>query len=169
MRSTPHFPNLPGWNLAIRLFNVISRTLIVEGVLPLCRDAISVFFSASWMDFNPVIWHQVFLSKTNRSIWTMEESIKVTATPGKIYLDVMSICWLLFSVLSLRKHSYLLLCAIVSWKVYLFTQFYQIWIIFKQIHLNHRRNVNKNNWSESEWTREKRSWWGTPHSPDLQN
>ena len=36
------------WNLTIRLFSVISRTL-VEGVLPLCREAVSVFYSPSWL------------------------------------------------------------------------------------------------------------------------
>ena len=32
------------WNLTIRLFSVISRTL-VGGILPLCRDAVGVFYS----------------------------------------------------------------------------------------------------------------------------
>ena len=34
------------WNFTIRLFSVISRTLI-EGVLPLCRGAVSIFYSPS--------------------------------------------------------------------------------------------------------------------------
>ena len=36
------------WSLTIRLFNVISRTP-VEGVLPLCRNAISIFCSPNWL------------------------------------------------------------------------------------------------------------------------
>ena len=46
-RGTPHSPKLQHyWNLTIRLFSVISRTLIEEGgVLLLCRDAVNVFCS----------------------------------------------------------------------------------------------------------------------------
>ena len=43
------FSKLWGWILAIRLFTVISRTLIVE-VLPLCRDAVGAFFSPSGLN-----------------------------------------------------------------------------------------------------------------------
>ena len=42
-RNTPHSPKL-----TIRLFRVIFRT-IVRGVLPLCRDAVRVFCSLSWL------------------------------------------------------------------------------------------------------------------------
>ena len=46
-RGTPHSPKLQHyWNFTIRLFSVISWTLI-GGVLPLCREAISVFYSPS--------------------------------------------------------------------------------------------------------------------------
>ena len=42
----------PGWrsiyNITIRLFCLISKTLI-GGVLPLCRDAVGVFCSFSWL------------------------------------------------------------------------------------------------------------------------
>ena len=45
-----HSPKLQYyWSLTIRLFSVISRTLI-GGVLPLCRDAIRVFCSPSRLD-----------------------------------------------------------------------------------------------------------------------
>ena len=37
------------WNLTIRLFSVISRKLIARG-LPLCRGAVSVFYSPSWLN-----------------------------------------------------------------------------------------------------------------------
>ena len=37
-------------NLTIRLFSVISQTL-VGGVLPLCRDAINVFCITNWLGF----------------------------------------------------------------------------------------------------------------------
>ena len=44
-RGTPHSPKLQRyWSLTIRLFSVISRTL-VEKVLSLSRDAVSVFCS----------------------------------------------------------------------------------------------------------------------------
>ena len=47
--GTPHLPTLQHcWNLIIRLFSVIIRTLVRGGVLPLCREAVSVFYSPSW-------------------------------------------------------------------------------------------------------------------------
>ena len=47
MKGYSTFPKLQhSWNLTIRLFSVISRTL-VRGVLPLCRGAVSVFYSPS--------------------------------------------------------------------------------------------------------------------------
>ena len=46
-RGILHFSELQHcWNLTIRLFCVISWTLI-GGVLPLCRDAVSVFYNSS--------------------------------------------------------------------------------------------------------------------------
>ena len=46
-----HPPNLQDWSLTIRWFNVIYRTHIEE-VLPLCQDAVSVFYSLSWLGLN---------------------------------------------------------------------------------------------------------------------
>ena len=40
------------WDLTIRLFSVITRTLIGGGVLPLCRGAVSVFSSPSRLNGN---------------------------------------------------------------------------------------------------------------------
>ena len=46
-RGALHSPKLQyHWNLTIRLFSVIHRTLI-GGVLPLCRGAVGVFYSPS--------------------------------------------------------------------------------------------------------------------------
>ena len=46
-RGTLHSPKLQyNWNLTIRLFSVISRTL-VGGVLPLFREAVGVYYSPS--------------------------------------------------------------------------------------------------------------------------
>ena len=54
-RGTPHSPKLLHyWTLTIRLFNVISRTLIWK-VLPLCRDAVGVFCSNSWLGHNVLV------------------------------------------------------------------------------------------------------------------
>ena len=48
-KGTPNSPKLQHyWSLTIRLLIVISRTLM-QGVLPLCRDAVSVFYSFSWL------------------------------------------------------------------------------------------------------------------------
>ena len=47
-RGTLHSPKLQHYrSLTIRLFSVISRTLIGQGVLPLCKDAVSIFYSPS--------------------------------------------------------------------------------------------------------------------------
>ena len=51
MKGYSAFPKVPDhWNLTIRLFCVICRKLIWGGaVLPLCRGAVSVFYSPSWL------------------------------------------------------------------------------------------------------------------------
>ena len=46
--GTPHSPKLQHyWNVTIKLFSVIFRTLVGGGVLPLSREAVSVFYSPS--------------------------------------------------------------------------------------------------------------------------
>ena len=48
MKGYPASPKLLHyWNLTIRLFNVISRTLIEGKVLPLCREVVGIFYSLS--------------------------------------------------------------------------------------------------------------------------
>ena len=44
------------WSLTIRLFNIISRTL-VGGELAFGRDAVGIFYSPSWMG-----WYSLFYS-----------------------------------------------------------------------------------------------------------
>ena len=52
-RSTPHSKLQHYWSLTIILFSVISRTLIMgQGVEPLCREAVGVFYS-------PVDWAEM--------------------------------------------------------------------------------------------------------------
>ena len=52
MKGYSAFPKLQDyWSLHIRLFNVISRTL-VGIILPLCRGAVGVFYSASRLGQN---------------------------------------------------------------------------------------------------------------------
>ena len=47
IKGNLHSPMLQHhWNLTVRLFSVVSRTF-VWGVLPLCRGAVSVFYSPS--------------------------------------------------------------------------------------------------------------------------
>ena len=81
MKGTPHSSNLQNyWNLTIRLFNIISRTLV--GVnFPLSRGAVSVFYSLSrlgkcvyvcvcvcvcvWIRFSLLLlWHINYFLKT---------------------------------------------------------------------------------------------------------
>ena len=51
-KDTQHSPKLQYYQiLTIRLFSVISRTF-VGGNLPLCRDAVGLFFSSSWLGHN---------------------------------------------------------------------------------------------------------------------
>ena len=48
MKGYSTFPKAPALqDLTIRFFSVISRTLVVGGGLPLCRGAVSVFYSPS--------------------------------------------------------------------------------------------------------------------------
>ena len=45
-KGTPHSPKLQRyWNLTIRLFSIIFRTLIGGGVSSLCREAVGLFYS----------------------------------------------------------------------------------------------------------------------------
>ena len=61
-RGTPHSPKLQYYgSLTIRLFNVISRTL-AEGVLPLCRDAVGVYYRLSRL-----CHHQIYLFRITSS------------------------------------------------------------------------------------------------------
>ena len=55
-RDTPHSLKLQDWSLTIRLFSIISRTLIREGSLShLCRDAVGVFYSPSWLGSKEIL------------------------------------------------------------------------------------------------------------------
>ena len=47
-RGTPRSQKLQDWSLTLGLFNIITRTLIGR-VLPLCKDAVGVFCSPSWL------------------------------------------------------------------------------------------------------------------------
>ena len=54
-KCTPHSPKLQHcWSLTIRYFSVISWILI-GGVLPFCRDAVTVFYSPSQMGKTSVL------------------------------------------------------------------------------------------------------------------
>ena len=50
------------WSLTIRLFSVISRTL-VGWVFPLCKDAVGAFYSPSWLGhcLRKVSWSLVYI------------------------------------------------------------------------------------------------------------
>ena len=62
------------WNLTIRLFSVISRTL-TGGILPLCRGAVGVFYCASRL--GKVVLERVqedgamYLRKMRNSYWSV--------------------------------------------------------------------------------------------------
>ena len=68
LKGTLHSPKLQYyWSLTIRLFSVISRTLVGE-VLPLCRDAVGVFYSPADWPTN-LLWLTIlYLYKNNIKI-----------------------------------------------------------------------------------------------------
>ena len=73
--GTPHSLRLQHyWSLTIWLFNVISRTL-VNGVLPLCRDAFDVFYSPDRMG----------LIRVGRVVFLWGDAVDVFY--GSIWLD----------------------------------------------------------------------------------
>ena len=68
-RCTLHSPKLQHyWNLTIRLFCIISRTLVEAGVLPLCRCAVGVFYSPSRLG-NILFSAMGKLSSKSHEIW----------------------------------------------------------------------------------------------------
>ena len=64
-KGIPRSPKfLHHWNLTIRLFNFISRTLVGMGwggILSLCRNAVGVFCSPNWLG-----WHQCWPTKKKK-------------------------------------------------------------------------------------------------------
>ena len=48
-KGTPHSPKVQDWNLTIRSYSVISKTLVWGGVLLLWGDTVGVFYSLSWL------------------------------------------------------------------------------------------------------------------------
>ena len=71
-RGTPHSPKPQHcWNLTIWLFSVISMTL-VGGVLPFCREAVSVFY---WVKFR--------ISTQFSSIWPIDRALSGATTLGQ--------------------------------------------------------------------------------------
>ena len=66
------------WNLMIRLFSVISKTLIA-GVVSLCRDGVSVFYSPSWLGKQ----FKCQLSTEFSPIWPIDRTLSGATTPGQ--------------------------------------------------------------------------------------
>ena len=77
------------WNLTIRLFSVITRTL-VGGVLPLCRGAVGVFYSPSQLGKRlakawTVIDRLSILCKSDRSDKIKQNSSQATVVSILLY------------------------------------------------------------------------------------
>ena len=92
-RSMMHSPKvLHYWNLTIRLFNVISRTLIAArggGFLALCREAVDIFYSPSRLG-KPMeaFWYD---PQKDYPEWSQEEACRSTGRclGGKVILKTI--------------------------------------------------------------------------------
>ena len=75
-RGDPHFPKLQHyWNLTVRLFSVISRTLI-GGVLPLTKKQLVYSIArANWVTY----WYWVFYLEQHHSNVTWNDLKKLSA------------------------------------------------------------------------------------------
>ena len=62
-RGTLYSPKPQGWWLTFRWFNVISWTLVMLGVLTLCRNAVSVFYSPSRLGGSKERWESSYFSQ----------------------------------------------------------------------------------------------------------
>ena len=73
-KDTLHSPKLQDWNLTIKLFSVIFRTLIGQG-LPFFRDAVSVFSAlANWVELHRISNRR----RTSMFICSLTENISVS-------------------------------------------------------------------------------------------
>ena len=95
-RGTLHFRKLHHyWSLTIRLFSVISRTLVV-GSVTLCRDAVGVFCSPSWLG---QIMSKIKYSNFN-SLW-YRKSCLLEINQLRVQLTgVVPNCWLIAKVIN---------------------------------------------------------------------
>ena len=90
------------WSLTIRLFNIISRTLVVREVLPLCRDAVCVFYSPSQLGLKSPdaiikIWSiYIYLPTDSMSrIWhKVNFQVKFNKFEFRIFLLLVAVPWL---------------------------------------------------------------------------
>ena len=57
------------WSLTIRLFSVIYRTLVGR-ILHLCRDAVDVFYSPSWLGHRTLVVGRSYLSAAMLSVYS---------------------------------------------------------------------------------------------------
>ena len=93
-RGTSHSLNLQHyWSFTIRLFSVISRTLIGWEELPLCREAVSVFYSLSWLG-HPIRERmtkiKLYLSSKLMSFMLIQRNIIAQSVGGVEYTDCTS-------------------------------------------------------------------------------
>ena len=74
------------WNLTIRLFSVISRTLI-RGSLSLCREADGVFYSLSWLGkwTRGRRWRRDRFRKSKQALWFYDINRLVAADISLAY------------------------------------------------------------------------------------
>ena len=78
MKGCSVFPKAPAL-LAIRLFSVISRTLIGGGVLSLCRGAVSVFYSPSRLDKLKFenIYIYIYIQGLPKNVYTLKIIVNI--------------------------------------------------------------------------------------------
>ena len=83
-RGTPHSPKLQHcWNLTIRLFSVISRTLVRGGTLQFQTIQFSISTTVSLSKTVLFQTIQFSISPQISSIWPLDRTLSGTTTPGQ--------------------------------------------------------------------------------------
>ena len=95
------------WSHMIRLLKVISRTLF-EGILPLCRDTVGVFYSPRWLDnslgksYSSAEMQSVYSTAPGywATLWgslppllRCSRCILQPHVIGQLFREVLSLCW----------------------------------------------------------------------------
>ena len=122
-RGTPHSPKLQHcWNLTIRLFSVISRTLVRGWVLPLCRGAVSVFYSPTWL--GKLI--RILLRTSFEIILWVRRNQPLDLHVSFLRLYTRRIMYGFYQSNRRKCHSFWLMLEVCQWQLYVCTGSHQL-------------------------------------------